>query len=267
MTEEYCYSVGDKGQESLGILEKGFNEQTEYFLRRHGVGPGMRVLDIGCGLGFMTQIIANIVGEIGKVIAIDNNENQVNAARGRTPDNLKNIIEYKTCDVYDIESLGQDFDVVYCRFVLHHVQKPLYAIKQIEKVLKPGGIYIGIEGIMNYAYSYPPHNAWQPPNLPYDIPEGVDRNGNLGKILPNIIKQAGMKCFEASIFQPFLIKEDVRQLLLNNECLDSKEYQIKEGHMTEQEWEAKYQNLQECVDNPDTLIAFYAGNFTASRKP
>lgn len=32
MTEKYCYSIGEQGQESLGILEKSLNEQTEYFL-------------------------------------------------------------------------------------------------------------------------------------------------------------------------------------------------------------------------------------------
>lgn len=88
-----------------------------------------------------------------------------------------------------------------------------------------------------------------------------------GKMLPSLIKQAGMDCIEASIFQQFLIKDDVRQLLLNNECLDNKEYQISDGHMTEQEWEAKYNSLKTCVDDNNTLIAFYAGNFTASRNP
>lgn len=115
MTEKYCYSIGEKGQGSLGILEKSFNEQTEYFLKKHGVTSGMKVLDIGCGLGFMTQIIAGLVGSDGKVIAIDNNENQINAARARTPDNLN--IEYKVHDIYELDTLDQKFDVVYCELI------------------------------------------------------------------------------------------------------------------------------------------------------
>jgi len=75
--EKYCYSIGEQGQESLGILEKSFNEQTEYFLKKHGVKSGMKVLDIGCGLGYMTQAIANLVGDDGHVVAIDNSDNQV----------------------------------------------------------------------------------------------------------------------------------------------------------------------------------------------
>jgi ubiquinone/menaquinone biosynthesis C-methylase UbiE len=266
MTEKYCYTVGEEGQESLDLLEKGFNEQTQYFLQKHGLKPGMKVLDIGCGLGFMTQIIAERVGDSGKVVAIDNSDNQIKAASKRTPEKLKHIIDYYVHDLYELEALDQTFDMVYCRFVLHHVHKPRQALDQIAKVLKPGGWYIGIEGIINYAYSYPPHPAWQEPNFPCEVAEGKDRNGNLGKILPRLIKEVGLTCIEASIFQPMLIKDEVRQLLLKNECVDNKVHDISNGVMTEDAWQAKYQALKSCVDDKETLIAFYAGNFTASRK-
>ena len=101
MTEKYCFTVGEQGQESLGLLEKGFNEQTQYFLQKHGLKPGMKVLDIGCGLGFMTQIIAERVGDSGKVVAIDNSDNQIKAASKRTPEKLKHIIDYHVHNVYN----------------------------------------------------------------------------------------------------------------------------------------------------------------------
>ena len=81
MAEKYCYTVGEKGQEGLNILEKSFNAQTLYFLLKHGLQAGMSVLDIGCGLGLMTQEIAKVVGPQGQVVAIDNNANQMHAAK------------------------------------------------------------------------------------------------------------------------------------------------------------------------------------------
>jgi len=265
MSEKYCYTIGDEGQESLGLLEKCFNEQTEYFINKHGLSAGMRVLDIGCGLGYMTQKLARIVGEAGKVVAIDGSEKQINAAIKRTPGELKNIIEYKVHDIYELETLDQKFDLVYCRFVLHHLHKPRLALKKIAAALKPSGLYIGIEGIMNYAYSYPEHPAWLPPSFPFEVVEGEDRNGNIGKVLPALIQQAGMDCLEASIFQPLLIDKETRALLLQNH-LDDKAQQIESGYATESEWQAQYDNLKACIEDTDTLIAFYAGNFTASRK-
>jgi cyclopropane fatty-acyl-phospholipid synthase-like methyltransferase len=53
MTEKYCFTVGNEGQASLNILEKSFNDQTQYFLKKHGLRSGLSILDIGCGLGYI----------------------------------------------------------------------------------------------------------------------------------------------------------------------------------------------------------------------
>ncbi len=59
-------------------------------------------------------------------------------------------------------------------------------------------------------------------------------------MLPNLINQADMKCIDASIYQPIFSEPDVRQLLLQNECIDNKEYLISDCHMSENEWQKKY---------------------------
>lgn len=51
--------------------------------------------------------------------------------------------------VYALDTLDQKFDVVYCCFVLHHVHKQCHDREQVKSVLKPGGMYIGIEEIIN----------------------------------------------------------------------------------------------------------------------
>jgi ubiquinone/menaquinone biosynthesis C-methylase UbiE len=266
MTEKYCFTVSEDGQKSLNILEKGFNDQTKYFLNKHGLKPGLSVLDIGCGLGYMSQYLAEIVGKNGFVTAIDNSENQIKAAKARCPENLKSRINWVVADLYALEKLNKTFDMVYCRFVLHHVHKSRQALTQIAQVIKPGGIYIGIEGIVNYAYSYPEHSAWPQLNFPIEVAEGENRNSNIGKILPNLITQTGMKCIESFIFQPLLIEPNIRQLLLQNECIDNKEHLLNENHMTEKEWQKKYDDLKACIEDETTLLGFYAANFTASRK-
>jgi ubiquinone/menaquinone biosynthesis C-methylase UbiE len=82
------------------------------------------VLDIGCGSGVMTCWIAQQVGDTGHVIGIENNENQLQAAKKRAHNaSLKNA-EFKLCSAYDLESLNEKFDFIYCRFVLHHLHKP-----------------------------------------------------------------------------------------------------------------------------------------------
>lgn len=266
MTEKYCFTVGNEGQASLNILEKSFNDQTQYFLNKHGLRSGLSILDIGCGLGYISQYLAEIVGDNGRVTAIDNSENQIKAAKTRCPEHLKNRIDWLVADIYELEKLNKTFDMVYCRFVLHHIYKPRLALTQISRVLKPDGIFIGIEGIINYAYSYPEQTAWPQLNFSIEVKEGENRNGNIGKMLPNLINQTNMKCIDASIYQPILIEPDVRQLLLQNECIDNKEYLISDCHMGEIEWQKKYDDLKACIDDETILIGFYAANFTASKK-
>jgi len=62
MIEKYCFTVGSDWQKSLNILEKGFNDQTKYFLNKHGFKSELSVLDIGCGLGYMSQYLVGTVG-------------------------------------------------------------------------------------------------------------------------------------------------------------------------------------------------------------
>lgn len=266
MIEKYCFTVGDDGQKSLDLLDITFNDQSKYFLNKHGLQQGMSVLDIGCGLGGMTQFIAEMVGDTGSVVAIDNSENQIKAAKHRCPEHLQKRINWQVTDIYDLEKLGKKFDLIYCRFVLHHIHKPRLALSQIAKALKPEGIYIGIEGIVNNVFSIPENTAWHSNNFPIEVEEGAGRNGNIGKILPILIRNSSMNCIDAAIYQPMLLSSSIRQLLLVGECFESKQYQIESGYLTETEWQKKYDDLKACIDDETILLGFYAANFTASRK-
>jgi ubiquinone/menaquinone biosynthesis C-methylase UbiE len=265
MNEEYGFEIGKEGQKSLEIFDKTFNEHTKYFLERHGLRSGMHILDIGCGLGLMTQYLAEKVGPTGSVTAIDNNENQIKAAAKRCPEQYRNTIKWVQMDVYDLANLGRKYDLVYCRFVLHHIFKPRAALQQIYNILNDGGIYIGIEGIVNYAFSLPNHPGWQTPMLPIDTEEGEKRNSNIGKILSNLITETKMQCLNAEIFQPILLEKATREMLLYAE-VESKDYQIYSGLTTEYDWEKKIKILQKAIDDLSVIIGFYAANFVAAKK-
>jgi len=62
-----------------GILE----EWTESFFRAAGIEPGMKVLDLGCGMGDVSLLAAKLVGPTGSVVGIDRDEVIVKKARER----------------------------------------------------------------------------------------------------------------------------------------------------------------------------------------
>lgn len=258
--EKYIVDIGDEGSIGLDKLDYCFNPTTQEFLIRSGLKSGMKVLDIGCGSGAMTCWLAKQVGNNGSVIAIENNENQLKAALKRAKNMALNNIEFKLLSAYDIETLKQQFDLVYCRFVLHHLNSPSQVIKKIFQVLKPNGIYAAEEGIVNFAFSYPHSSAWGTEYTgPYpwiDNEETNMRDGNLGMKLFHKMYHAEFKILSANIVHPLLTTRDEKNLLLLGRE-ELKEYELEHGK-TEQQWINEGRELKKMVEDPAQIAGFYA---------
>src|SRR5476649_2325054 len=77
----YVMKTGDAGAERLEMVNEYYNPLSRDFLLASGLKPGMRVLELGCGLGILSAWIAEIIGINGKLIAIDQSEQQLTIAR------------------------------------------------------------------------------------------------------------------------------------------------------------------------------------------
>lgn len=267
--EKYIVSIGDEGSKALVLLDEVFNKSTQEFLMNAGLKPGMKVLDIGCGSGLMTCWIAQQVGSTGRVVGIENNENQLNAAKKRSEAlSLKNT-DFKLCSAYDIQSLNEQFDLVYCRFVLHHLHDPEKIIANIFQILASGGIYVAEEGIVSASFSYPFSKVWG--NHRLDLPPpwvdvaGEQRDPNIGIKMFNKMYTAGFKMLTAKIVQPLLTTREEKALLLVGRD-ELKENYLSEGH-TEEEWNNVGRGLEKLIDNDAQIMGFYGSCQVAGVKP
>ena len=96
--------------------------------------PGETVLDIGCGNGFFARDIAAIIGPSGKVFGTDGSSAMVNMARDICPDG-----EFRACDATEQPFDDGMFDAVTATQVLCYVSDPENAIREMYRLLRPGG--------------------------------------------------------------------------------------------------------------------------------
>ena len=144
------------------------NERNEVIIKlldRADIKPGMRILDIGCATGEVTQLAAERVGSQGEVIGIDMNQTLLEKA---VENNQYDHVSYQLHDIYQLpEALGQ-FDVIIGRRVLMYLPDVAWALRILKDFLKPEGIFCfqesdainGGTGQMNYHYIKQRYNGY-----------------------------------------------------------------------------------------------------------
>ena len=96
----------------------------------------LRVLDVGCGGGFLSNELAR---HGYKVTGVDLAPESLQVARRY---DLTKSVEYVVADAFTLPFEDQSFDVVTAMDFLEHIENPGLAIKEFSRVIRPGGVFI-----------------------------------------------------------------------------------------------------------------------------
>ncbi len=134
---------------------------TERFFRAAGIAPGMRVLDLGSGVGDVALLAADIVGPSGRVVGLDRDAKGLERARQRTVEQgCSSWVSFQTANLDDF-STAEHFDAVVGRYILFYQPEAAATIRQLTRFLKPGGIVAFHEmDFTNANSSGPPCALW-----------------------------------------------------------------------------------------------------------
>lgn len=116
------------------------NDITKVFFNDIGISKGMSVLDVGCGRGVTSEIIAELVGPDGQVVGLDASSKALEAAKSNAQIKNLNNIEYLSCDLMNLDLGGRKFDTVVGRRILKYLPNPKTVIGNLSKYLKPNGV-------------------------------------------------------------------------------------------------------------------------------
>lgn len=120
------------------------------------VKPGYTIVDIGCGPGFFSIPMANMVGKNGKVIAVDLQETMLSKLKLKAISRkVEDRIKLVHCDVNDIK-VDEKADFILTFWMVHEVDNVSSLFQQIISIMKPGSIYLLSEPKMHV-----PKNMYQ----------------------------------------------------------------------------------------------------------
>jgi 2-polyprenyl-3-methyl-5-hydroxy-6-metoxy-1,4-benzoquinol methylase len=139
----YEYALGHSGTEVKRLVEQAdlLRPFTARLLQEAGIREGMRVLDIGCGAGDVSLLVAEMVRERGAVVGVDRAVIAVETARDRAR-NLKLSNADFVCGSLDGLDFARPFDAVVGRCVLVHQEDPVVAVRRAASQVKQDGLIV-----------------------------------------------------------------------------------------------------------------------------
>ena len=203
MGDRYVLAVGNSGAARLRLLDEVYGSASRQMVIAAGLRPGMRVADVGCGIGSPTHWLAAHAGRSGEVLGIDASGEQLTVARATARFGNGAKITFREGSAYQTGLPRESFDLVYCRFLLCHLLRPVDALREMHALLRPGGILVCQDLNIASLFSEPANCAYgRSVELSLALADirGVDYC--FGTKLEDAVRAAGFEETNAKVDQP-----------------------------------------------------------------
>jgi len=105
---------------------------------------GSSILELGCGTGKLTRLIAERLGE-GRVLGVDLTPGMVEIARRTLPAEYEDLVDFSIGAGENLDLESNSFDLVTSAFTLRNVKDLEKVISEMKRVVKPGGQVYSLE--------------------------------------------------------------------------------------------------------------------------
>ena len=136
------YTIDERNPERQQLLAAVLNPPTRELLARLPAMTGLRCLDLGCGQGNTTRCLADVL-QPASCVGLEYDPALVDYAATR-PDN-PGCVTFQQGDATRLPFPDASFDVVFCRYLLIHMADPMAVVREMLRVIRPGGYAVAYE--------------------------------------------------------------------------------------------------------------------------
>ena len=263
---EYALASGADAVRRLFLLHSIYGPAGRSLLVRAGLQPGMHIADFGCGVGAVTRMLAEMAGPAGRVTGIDASVAQIEQAEEICrAHGLENAV-FRAADACNTGLPRHSFDLAYCRFLLLHLPDPAGCLREMRRVLKPGGILVIEDGDLASAHSVPPTalNAFAELFGRLGPLRGLDYS--IANHLFHLVKDAGFDDLGIEIHQPAGCAGAHGHLLTWSVAEAGPSF-VNAGLITSRDLEHTLDEMEAAASDPNVLALAPRMSLVWARKP
>lgn len=141
---KYIHGTSLEEQERLAVLNQLLNQRCMLRIQLSG---NERILDVGCGLGILTRMLASRLTS-GHVVGVEKESAQIDRGELLADAELVNVTDIRQGSAYDLPLQPHEwntFDLCFIRFLLEHLSDPRLAVQQVFDALRQGGKLILVD--------------------------------------------------------------------------------------------------------------------------
>lgn len=251
---EYSIHGGKRGNDRLAILSRTVGATTEAFLDRHQPSLFGSCLDLGCGGGNVSLQIARRVQDIGEVYGLDLDPVNIARAQETARDQRAGNVRFDQFNAYELADSGQ-YNVIYSRFLLSHLNKPARVLVNIFEGLVPGGWLLLEDTDFSGHFCYPRCNAFDTyVRLYQGLLHARGADANIGQRLYQLLQQAGFQDISVQVVQPVHTREEGK-LMAEITMEGISNALLKEGLASMEEINQTIEELKAFRANEKTLMS------------
>ncbi len=252
----------------MRVLADAWEQEEEVWLDQIGVQPGWKCVDLGCGPVGILGLLSRRAGPYGRVVGVDSDSRRVEAARQYARQQGLENVEVVSSDIFDTELACETFDLTHSRFLIAPLGHQNDLLKEMVSLARPGGIVAVEEPDASAWNCYPVRPSFRRlASACMDAFSEWGGNLTIGRNTYTLLRKAGLEDVRARATavacewgHPF------RSILL--QVADAlRKHIVEGGFLTQPELEQCMAEVQQIIEDPDTLVISYLTTQVWGRKP